>query len=173
MSASSDSLGSNSSTAGTAKEDTIHVQEPLGKPRVSSGVSEAGDVGSTALSDAGSAGATASEAIPIQSHGELEAAGLPLRPGPTVTAEERGPVQSDLYKYLLVDDNDINLRILASFMKRLGHAYDTAVNGLEALQMYTNNPGLYPFVLMGKLLLGAHELWHKLTIPLMQTFPCL
>lgn len=68
-----------------------------------------------------------------------------------MTNEETGsPRQPSPYKYLLVDDNDINLKILASFMKRLGHGYDTAANGLEALQMYTSNPGLYPFVLMGK-----------------------
>lgn len=67
------------------------------------------------------------------------------------TGETTSTQQTSPYKYLLVDDNDINLKILASFMKRLGHEYDTAVNGLEALQMYTANPGLYPFILMGKL----------------------
>ncbi|KUI71058.1 Peroxide stress-activated histidine kinase mak2 [Cytospora mali] len=51
-------------------------------------------------------------------------------------------------KYLLVDDNDINLRILCSFIKKLGYEYDTAVNGLEAVQKYTNNPELYRCVLM-------------------------
>jgi two-component sensor histidine kinase len=37
---------------------------------------------------------------------------------------------------LLVDDNNINLTLLATFMKKQRHAYDTATNGLEALQAY-------------------------------------
>ncbi|KAJ1323559.1 two-component system, sensor histidine kinase and response regulator [Microdochium nivale] len=52
-----------------------------------------------------------------------------LRPQP----EARGPPQD---RYLLVDDNTINLRILVSFMKKLGHAHATATNGLEALEAY-------------------------------------
>lgn len=75
---------------------------------------------------------------------------MPLRQRQNATPEETGLSEQPSYKYLLVDDNDINLKILASFMKKLGHGYDMASNGLEALQMYTANPGLYPFVLMGK-----------------------
>lgn len=37
---------------------------------------------------------------------------------------------------LLVDDNSINLNLLATFMRKQRHAYDTATNGLEALQAY-------------------------------------
>ncbi|KEQ62322.1 uncharacterized protein M437DRAFT_35031, partial [Aureobasidium melanogenum CBS 110374] len=37
---------------------------------------------------------------------------------------------------LLVDDNNINLNLLATFMKKQRHAYDTATNGLEAFQAY-------------------------------------
>jgi CheY-like chemotaxis protein len=37
---------------------------------------------------------------------------------------------------LLVDDNNINLTLLATFMKKQRHAYDTATNGVEALQVY-------------------------------------
>ncbi|KAI5236225.1 hypothetical protein E4T43_08782 [Aureobasidium subglaciale] len=37
---------------------------------------------------------------------------------------------------LLVDDNSINLNLLATFMKKQRHAYDTATNGLEAVQAY-------------------------------------
>lgn len=37
---------------------------------------------------------------------------------------------------LLVDDNDINLQLLVMFMKKQGLSYDTASNGLEALEKY-------------------------------------
>ncbi|KAK8019977.1 hypothetical protein PG990_005115 [Apiospora arundinis] len=51
-------------------------------------------------------------------------------------------------KYLLVDDNKINLQILVSFLKKLKKPYATASNGLEALQKYMANPGDYRCVLM-------------------------
>lgn len=106
---------------------------------------------STRSSDAGSAGNDDVKVVPAPPNGELQAAQLTVGHGKNARNEETGPSQQySPYKYLLVDDNDINLKILASFMKRLGHGYDTAANGLEALQMYTSNPGLYPFILMGK-----------------------
>ncbi|KAE8371821.1 hypothetical protein BDV26DRAFT_298434 [Aspergillus bertholletiae] len=37
-------------------------------------------------------------------------------------------------KVLLVEDNDLNLKILQMTMKKAGFAYESAVNGLEALQ---------------------------------------
>lgn len=37
---------------------------------------------------------------------------------------------------LLVDDNKINLQLLETFMKKHKHRYDTAMNGVEALQTY-------------------------------------
>lgn len=127
-------------------------REPSGRPKGSPGATENGIVKSTKGSDTGSVGEFAPEATPVQPSDEPQASQLPLRPGPTVTAEEAELTQpTALYKYLLVDDNDINLKILTSFMKRLGHEFDTAVNGLEALQMYTADPGLYPSILMGKL----------------------
>ncbi|KAL2291558.1 hypothetical protein FJTKL_12930 [Diaporthe vaccinii] len=138
-----------SPTRAEAKEDPIQAPEPLDNLRRSSDVSEKGVVTSATSSGAGSVDKDALEAIPLHSKGDPQGAQLPVRPGPTVaTGETASTQQPSPYKYLLVDDNDINLKILASFMKRLGHEYDTAVNGLEALQMYTANPGLYPFILM-------------------------
>lgn len=37
---------------------------------------------------------------------------------------------------LLVDDNDINLRLLQTFSKRLGISYESASDGLQALEAY-------------------------------------
>ncbi|KAI3396796.1 hypothetical protein diail_11696 [Diaporthe ilicicola] len=142
------SSDSKSSTGGKTSEEHTQSRQPLDKLRGSPGVSDSGATSSTPLSDDGSVDKSASESLSVQSTGDRETEKLPFRPGQTSTNEEPGPVQRDQYKYLLVDDNDINLKILASFMNRLDHEYDTAVNGLEALQMYTSNPGLYPFVLM-------------------------
>ncbi|PYH92924.1 hypothetical protein BO71DRAFT_11876 [Aspergillus ellipticus CBS 707.79] len=40
---------------------------------------------------------------------------------------------------LLVDDNEINLKLLVAFMKKLGCNYATAQNGQEALDAFTEN----------------------------------
>ncbi|KAK2602761.1 hypothetical protein N8I77_009268 [Diaporthe amygdali] len=129
---------------GRAREELIQAKEPSDKPSVSEKTFEI----SAKSSDAGTVDGIASDEAPSQPNDDLKAVQLPTRPVPTATNEETGPKQPASYRFLLVDDNDINLKILASFMKRLGHEYDTAVNGLEALQMYTGNPVLYPFILM-------------------------
>ncbi|KAF7115471.1 hypothetical protein CNMCM5793_002429 [Aspergillus hiratsukae] len=49
---------------------------------------------------------------------------------------------------LLVDDNDVNLKLLVAFMKKAKFPYHTASNGLEALEVYKMNVGYIPVVLM-------------------------
>lgn len=51
-------------------------------------------------------------------------------------------------KFLLVDDNPINLKILATIMNRLGQAYSTATNGREAIDAYQAAPGSYSCIFM-------------------------
>ena len=48
----------------------------------------------------------------------------------------KAPTPASGISVLLVDDNSINLNLLATFMKKQRHAYDTAINGLEAFQAY-------------------------------------
>ncbi|KAL4945732.1 hypothetical protein BDV06DRAFT_8674 [Aspergillus oleicola] len=49
---------------------------------------------------------------------------------------------------LIVDDNDINVKVLASFMDKIGCTYDTASNGLMALEKYKKSQQGFDFVLM-------------------------
>lgn len=51
-------------------------------------------------------------------------------------------------RVLLVDDNDINLRLLIATMRRLKFDYATAVNGLEALNSYKKDLGRFDVILM-------------------------
>ncbi|KAK5989453.1 Osmosensing histidine kinase SLN1-like protein [Cladobotryum mycophilum] len=51
-------------------------------------------------------------------------------------------------KILLVDDNYINLKILSTYLGKRGYAYETAINGLEAVEAYTQNPSHYKGILM-------------------------
>ncbi|TVY79648.1 Peroxide stress-activated histidine kinase mak2 [Fusarium oxysporum f. sp. cubense] len=55
---------------------------------------------------------------------------------------EREPIDPDhAPRILLVEDNHINLKILAAYMKKLQIRYDKAVNGKEAVEKYTQPPG--------------------------------
>ncbi|CAG8139435.1 unnamed protein product [Penicillium olsonii] len=56
--------------------------------------------------------------------------------------------QSSSVTVLLVDDNDINLRILTAFMKKLGCGYAVAKNGQEALETFRANPCSIRIILM-------------------------
>ncbi|KAK6068983.1 sensor histidine kinase response [Seiridium cupressi] len=48
---------------------------------------------------------------------------------------------------IIVDDNNINLRIMAAYLTKLKHPYAMATNGLEALEMYTKGPAEYSCML--------------------------
>lgn len=62
---------------------------------------------------------------------------MPLPPvvSDNLIESDLGPDKGDV-AVLLVDDNQINLRILTTFMKRKGYPHVTALNGLEAVQAY-------------------------------------
>jgi CheY-like chemotaxis protein len=52
---------------------------------------------------------------------------------PTVTS----PASTSRFKrFLLVDDNPINLKVLAAFITRIGRPFSTASDGAEAVQLY-------------------------------------
>ncbi|CAM1503250.1 Fc.00g080260.m01.CDS01 [Cosmosporella sp. VM-42] len=54
----------------------------------------------------------------------------------------------DACQFLLVDDNHINIRVLSTYVKKLGHQYSTASNGQEALAAYSANPSIYSCIFM-------------------------
>jgi CheY-like chemotaxis protein len=49
---------------------------------------------------------------------------------------------------LLVDDNAINLKVLAASVKKGGCTYDTAADGREALEVFKSSPAAYDLVFM-------------------------
>ena len=51
-------------------------------------------------------------------------------------------------RMLLVDDNQINLRILAAYLSKLGIEYELATNGEEAINAYTRQTGHFVGILM-------------------------
>ncbi|KAL2067557.1 hypothetical protein VTL71DRAFT_1982 [Oculimacula yallundae] len=58
------------------------------------------------------------------------------------------PLSLQRSKALLVEDNAVNLKILMHSMKSAKQNYDTATNGLEALEQFQANPGQYRVVFM-------------------------
>ncbi|KAJ5442672.1 CheY-like superfamily [Penicillium cf. griseofulvum] len=68
--------------------------------------------------------------------------------GPLITGSPSSNDQMTDMHVLLVDDNDINLKILATFMRKLGCSYDTASNGLIALEQVESSSRRYDLILM-------------------------
>ncbi|PYI11087.1 sensor histidine kinase/response regulator [Aspergillus sclerotiicarbonarius CBS 121057] len=59
----------------------------------------------------------------------------------------REPTTDNLH-VLIVDDNDINLKILATFLRKIGCAYETASNGLAAFEKYKGSARPFDYILM-------------------------
>ncbi|RAL14088.1 sensor histidine kinase/response regulator [Aspergillus homomorphus CBS 101889] len=59
----------------------------------------------------------------------------------------RASRQNDLH-VLIVDDNDINIKILTTFMRKIGCSYETATDGLIALEKFKASPKRFDYILM-------------------------
>ncbi|KAF5971248.1 hypothetical protein FBULB1_9339 [Fusarium bulbicola] len=68
-------------------------------------------------------------------------------PLPSVPALQLHPTPQG-QRFLLVEDNAINMKILQTYMKKLGVAYDSASDGLRALECYKAQEGCYKCILM-------------------------
>ncbi|KAJ5185891.1 CheY-like superfamily [Penicillium cf. griseofulvum] len=64
------------------------------------------------------------------------------------TTTPRPPSNQALAHVLIVDDNEINVKIMATFMRKINCSYDTAHNGLVALEKYKSSNFHYDFILM-------------------------
>ncbi|KAJ5982275.1 hypothetical protein N7451_012375 [Penicillium sp. IBT 35674x] len=56
--------------------------------------------------------------------------------------------QQKFLNVLIVDDNPINLKIMSTFVRKVGYRYETALNGLIALEKYESADQPYDFVFM-------------------------
>lgn len=84
--------------------------------------------------------------IPKLDTSPLDNASAPSSPAPiggSTNPFSRTNSDSDrpVRKVLLVDDNRVNLQLLVTYIKRSGHAFMTASNGLEALEAYKSQCG--------------------------------
>ena len=67
-----------------------------------------------------------------------------------VTPNLAGSDRPNSSHVLIVDDNEINIKVLSKLMSKLGYEYKTATNGLLALNKYKESPEAFKMVLMGK-----------------------
>lgn len=106
----------------TTTEDKPPEDKPPRKPQT-----EAADSGTVALADRRKETST---------------------PTPNGTASTREPKKTSSPKFLLVDDNPLNLKILASYMQKLGHKYHNAMDGRQAIEVFQQGAGEFQCVLM-------------------------
>ncbi|KAL3441448.1 hypothetical protein BJX65DRAFT_288529 [Aspergillus insuetus] len=74
---------------------------------------------------------------------------LKIPPTSAVTPLSEGDLTpNDTSQVLIVDDNEINIKILAKLMSRLGYQHGAAINGLIALNKYKESPSAFKVILM-------------------------
>jgi CheY-like chemotaxis protein len=82
----------------------------------------------------------------------FEAAPLPEKPKPekVVMAAHGGllPSGQKRLSMLLVEDNPINLKLLVASFKKMGHSYETATDGSEAVSAYRRAERKFDIVFM-------------------------
>ncbi|KAI1310759.1 hypothetical protein F5Y03DRAFT_403085 [Xylaria venustula] len=69
-------------------------------------------------------------------------------PKPPISPQPASPESREPQKFLLVEDNAINMRILCAYMKKLGRSYATAQDGQVAVDKYLAKPGHFNCLLM-------------------------
>ncbi|RKK33833.1 hypothetical protein BFJ66_g12115 [Fusarium oxysporum f. sp. cepae] len=88
--------------------------------------------------------------IPLPTPSDMVSCSQP--PTPAVESPLGGLVPAQDYfqtpQFLIVEDNPINLKMLAHSMRKLQKPYRTAVNGQEAVNAYKETPGQFKYVLM-------------------------
>ncbi|CAG7999580.1 unnamed protein product, partial [Penicillium salamii] len=67
---------------------------------------------------------------------------------PPAVSVPRSFSKQALAHVLIVDDNDINLKIMATYMTRINCTFETASNGLIAFEKFKSSPSRFDFVLM-------------------------
>lgn len=76
-----------------------------------------------------------------------DASRLPPPPSSTTTMTTTTATRKKLH-VLIVDDNSVNLKILTAYMSKLHCTYETAINGLEAVQAFGEAAQPFDYIFM-------------------------
>jgi PleD family two-component response regulator len=68
--------------------------------------------------------------------------------GDSTNPDETAQIPGEM-RVLLVEDNEINLKLLVAYMRKLKLDHATAINGLEALNVYKEANGQFDVIFMG------------------------
>ncbi len=98
------------------------------------------------------------ENVTTDAEGTVEELSLPMRPGqdlpPMSPQISQGHTEGSSAttprpaKFLLVDDNPVNLKMISHHMKKLGHTFDTATDGKQAFEAVQKSGGQYRCIFM-------------------------
>jgi signal transduction histidine kinase/ActR/RegA family two-component response regulator len=115
----------------------LHLHQTIGPRKLAS-------VLRAALASDGTATDQPLPAFPIQSWRRPPFPDVKVSPGRDATQaaplDATTPPRGTTTRHLLlVDDNHINIKILAAFVRKLNHTFATASNGLEAVQLYKDS----------------------------------
>lgn len=83
------------------------------------------------------------EKRPVALHRELSASSV------SSTVSAGSTLDGTFPTALIVEDNPVNLMLLATFMKKRGYPFEKATNGLEALRAAESRPEGFDIILMG------------------------
>jgi hypothetical protein len=81
------------------------------------------------------------------------------------TSIDTSIIKTDGIRVLLVEDNEINLKLLVAYMRKLKLNHATAINGLEALNTYKEAKGSFDVIFMGSFPLRPPPFIYILTNP--------
>jgi CheY-like chemotaxis protein len=73
---------------------------------------------------------------------------LPPPSSPSVLKRKTTTADASCSRLLLVEDNAINMKLLATYVRQLGYAFDTATDGSLALDYYKKTPQKPAVILM-------------------------
>jgi hypothetical protein len=78
----------------------------------------------------------------------------PLPPPTHLPTDRRASIDTSIMqpggmRVLLVEDNEINMKLLVAYMRKLKLNHSTAINGLEALNAYKEAKGGFDVIFMG------------------------
>lgn len=138
------------------ERSTFHLHHPLGPRKLASALSTAIEAGyqsatqacraetdvATRVEHAARIASFYAPSIPVGLKKEVFPKPAEEQPAPTTpsSAQEATAMASKpedkSHHLLLVDDNPINVKLLATVMERLKHTFSTACNGLEAVELY-------------------------------------
>lgn len=90
----------------------------------------------------------ASSRSPSSSNTSVSNTGQPIRPATQSSAWLPTGEANELPTVLLVEDNKINMKLLATFFARAGYVYTEAANGLQAVNMVKENGDGFDVIMM-------------------------